>query len=748
MKYLELICVVSAASAMTLEAAAQPGSIDASFAANIQAGGGANSSVYCVATDVSGNVFVGGAFTQFAGLPANRIAKILVDGTLDATFTAAVGLIGNDVKAITVQADGKILIGGNFTSVGGTPRPNIARLNTDGSLDASFTPALNLPVFCLAIQPDGAIVAGGQFFFNPGFTRRGLIRLLPDGTTDASFNPGSGADNTVRAVEIDAAGRIIIAGAFDSFNGAAAGHIAVLAPDGSAFAPFAPTSGLDGPAFALETFDDGRILVGGDFDHFDGTSSPALVCLTYTGVLHPTMITSGFDASSNVSTIHRDLNGLAVAAGNFAAYGGEPRAKILRLLDDGAMDASFVVGSGFAGTVVVALASDPSGRLVAGGTFNGYQGTSQNGLTRIENCLQHVYYPDLDGDGLGDDSAPLVSCSPPSGYVDDHTDCNDGDFVIRGPSTWFEDLDGDGTGNPVATLLSCLEPVGYVLDNTDCDDQDPDRYEGAVCDDGDPTTVFDMLDANCICTGGAIDVAARVFLDGPLVGATMSDGLRAAGLLPLTEPYTLLGFHPGEPGGGEQIAGSVLTITGPDAIVDWVMICLRDDDPPHPRKNIRMALLQRDGDIVDLDGTSPVRFSQLPGPFMLEVRHRNHLGIMSAQAMPQVPTGTLLTMDFTSPATACYGTNARKVVGPVTAMWSGNTRNNGSLAYTGPNNDRDPILLIVGSLTPNNVVPGYLKEDVTLNGTVTYTGAGNDRDRILVNVGSTTPNNVRLEQIP
>jgi hypothetical protein len=73
---------------------------------------------------------------------------------------------------------------------------------------------------------------------------------------------------------------------------------------------------------------------------------------------------------------------------------------------------------------------------------------------------------------------------------------------------------------------------------------------------------------------------------------------------------------------------------------------------------------------------------------------------------------------------------------------------NTSLGYTGASNDRDPILVNVGSTTPNNTVAGYLQADVNMDGRVSYTGGGNDRDPILVNVGSTTPNNLRTEQLP
>lgn len=148
------------------------------------------------------------------GLPANLFAKVFADVTLDAAFTSNLGLSGLSVNACAVQSDGKILLGGNFSAVGSTIQAYLARFNADGTVDASFTPFFNLPVFALLIQPDGAILVGGQFFTNPGSTRRGIMRLLPHGTQDPTFDPGTGANNTVQSLALDASGRILLTGSF------------------------------------------------------------------------------------------------------------------------------------------------------------------------------------------------------------------------------------------------------------------------------------------------------------------------------------------------------------------------------------------------------------------------------------------------------------------------------------------------------------------------------------------------------
>ena len=163
-------------------------------------------------------------------------------------------------------------------------------------------------------------------------------------------------------------------------------------------------------------------------------------------------------------------------------------------------------------------------------------------------------------------------------------------------------------------------------------------------------------------------------------------------------------------------------------------------------KRYRNGCLQRDGDVVDYDGGQAPRMAVPLGNYFVSVKHRNHLGVMSAA--PVAVANGMNPLDFSAPATAVWGTDARILSGGKALLWTGNTNGNTDVRYTGPGNDRDPILTAVGSTTPNNFVPGYLREDCTLDGVVRYTGAGNDRDPILFNVGSTTPNSWRAQQIP
>lgn len=257
---------------------------------------------------------------------------------------------------------------------------------------------------------------------------------------------------------------------------------------------------------------------------------------------------------------------------------------------------------------------------------------------------------------------------------------------------------------------------------------------------------YDISNSDFSISGAAVArLAVRAFIEGAYVPATglMRDDLRVAGLIPSSEPYTAAGFMPA---GSETVVPAVLAVTGNNAIVDWVRVELRDPAAPGSVLHARHALLQRDGDIVDTDGVSAVAFPVSSGSFRVAVRHRNHLGCMTAGNVTLGPSA--VNLDLTLPGTATYGTDARKTVGALRVLWAGNALRDGQLRYLGISNDRDPILTRIGGALPTTVVPGYWIEDTNTDGNVKYTGAGNDRDIILGNVGGTTPTAVKLEQLP
>ena len=215
-----------------------------------------------------------------------------------------------------------------------------------------------------------------------------------------------------------------------------------------------------------------------------------------------------------------------------------------------------------------------------------------------------------------------------------------------------------------------------------------------------PTEVFLALRA---VLGGAYDPATGL----------MRDGLRTLPDLPLTEPYTALGY-PHVNGGGEQVAAALLATTGADAVVDWVVVEFRDALAPATVLHTRCGLLQRDGDVVDATTGGALQVPLAAGAYAIALRHRNHLGVMGAVPVQLGATATQL--DLAQSATPAFGTEARRSIAgafPVEALWAGDVTFDGQVKYTGGANDRDPVLTAIGGTVPTTTttrLPGRGRE--------------------------------------
>lgn len=244
-----------------------------------------------------------------------------------------------------------------------------------------------------------------------------------------------------------------------------------------------------------------------------------------------------------------------------------------------------------------------------------------------------------------------------------------------------------------------------------------------------------------------VRLALKAFLGGPFNTSTqlMNDGLRSGGHIPLVEPYSGLGFTM-LGGSGASIAPGVLATTGSNAIVDWVLVELRDAVNPAQVVATKPALIQRDGDVVDLDGVSALSIAAPADNYRVALRHRNHLGVMTAHA-PALADAPVV-IDLRQGATVLHGTGAQQVLVNAHVLWPGNVVHDAQVKFAGTNNDRDPILLRIGGTVPTNTVPGYWPEDINLDGVVKYVGTGNDRDVILLAIGGTVPTNSIIQQLP
>lgn len=271
-------------------------------------------------------------------------------------------------------------------------------------------------------------------------------------------------------------------------------------------------------------------------------------------------------------------------------------------------------------------------------------------------------------------------------------------------------------------------------------------YAQVEISDGDSTQTCPVVEIN---VGIKMFLDVQLFLEGPLdtVLMLMDDDLRVAGSIPTEEPYTALGFEQAGQGGGEEVLPAVLNVSGNDAIVDWVLVELRDEQNPAEILQTRTALLQRDGDIVELDGINPLYFYVNERPYYLAIRHRNHLACMTFDLVELIANDTIA-IDLTDGSTATFGVNAQISTSGEFALWAGNCSLDDQLNYVGVENDRDEILLRIGGVVPTLIVSGYYQEDANLDGKVKYAGKDNDRDIILRNIGGGQVTNSRQEQLP
>lgn len=149
----------------------------------------ANGTIYAVAIQTDGKIIVGGAFNAYDGISRNGINRINIDGSLDNSFIQGPAA-NNTVHAVALQKDGKIIIGGSFTSYDTVDRNHVARLNIDGTLDETFKSKMgaNDIVYSVAVQANGKIMITGSFTSYDGISRKGIARLNTNGSLDLTFD--------------------------------------------------------------------------------------------------------------------------------------------------------------------------------------------------------------------------------------------------------------------------------------------------------------------------------------------------------------------------------------------------------------------------------------------------------------------------------------------------------------------------------------------------------------------------------
>ncbi|MCX6902364.1 MAG: FG-GAP-like repeat-containing protein [Verrucomicrobia bacterium] len=337
---------------------------------------GANNAVYSLAAQADGKVLVGGMFSTLGGQPCNRIGRLNGDGTVDSGFNPGANV---HVSSFLVQDDGSIVVGGAFTTLGGQPRANIARLNGDGSLDSGFNPGASSTVFALAAQTNGQIVVGGFFTTLGGQPRTNLARLNGDGTVDSGFKPA--ANGTVYSLALQADGKLLLGGVFTAVAGQPRTNIARLNGDGTLDSAFNPGAGNRVCSLVVQA--DGKILVGGYFTNLAGQPCNYLGRLrddgTLDGAFNPGV---GGGSSPYVSSLAMQADGKILVGGAFTNVAGKPHNYLARLNTDGTLDDTFKPD---ADNTVFAVSVQPDGMVLVGGAFTNLAGQPRGNLARLIN---------------------------------------------------------------------------------------------------------------------------------------------------------------------------------------------------------------------------------------------------------------------------------------------------------------------------------------------------------------------------
>lgn len=349
-------------------------------------GVGFDNSVFHVLSLANSNTIACGSFTRFNGRSSGRIARLLADGSFDTTFNPAAIGANNIIKTAVVQSDNKIVIAGSFTNYNGVLANRIARITENGAIDPSFASGTgaNNQIYAIAIQSDGRIIVGGNFTsYNGGSVNR-IMRLFSDGSIDPTFNIGSGVDGIVEAVLIQPDGKIVIGGRFSVFNGNPYNRILRLNVDGSIDLSFVVGSGFDKIVYALAMQSDGKIIVGGTFLNYGNTSAKRITRINPNGSLDVSFATGTGFSNGELRTILVQQDNRLLVGGTFSGtYNGVSVQRMLRLLSTGVHDTTFKVNLN---STLYSICFTPDNKVMIGGNFNSVSGLAKHRVARIKLC--------------------------------------------------------------------------------------------------------------------------------------------------------------------------------------------------------------------------------------------------------------------------------------------------------------------------------------------------------------------------
>jgi uncharacterized delta-60 repeat protein len=315
------------------------GEVDTNFNVSVRRDG---SYAYATAIQPDGKVLVGGLFTTANEAARSGLARFNIDGTVDTSFdvidiSGDLGQ-GGKVNAIALQSDGKVLIGGNFSYVNGVLRRTLARLNADGSLDTTFTnygSNFGGEIYDMKVYPNNQfVIVGGISLNNGNNSRYNVIRFNADGSVDLTFQVDNSYFQT-SAISIEPNGKVMIGGAT---------YFRRVNLDGQTDTSFTPVSVTPGGSYSVGVKTifaqpDGKYLIGGGFNQTNGFTTIYLSRINPDGSVDSTFNYNSFNGFIN--KIESAGQGKVYVGGNFSTINNISKLRLARLNADGTVDTTF-----------------------------------------------------------------------------------------------------------------------------------------------------------------------------------------------------------------------------------------------------------------------------------------------------------------------------------------------------------------------------------------------------------------------
>ena len=346
-------------------------------------GSGADLEVYSLARQPDGKILVGGLFNNFNGVNHSSIIRLNANGTTDNSFQTGSG-ISEAVYAIAVLPGGKILLAGHFSTYNNQTVNGIVRLNMNGSIDNSFNPGTGFggEVLCLIVQASGKVVVGGAFTTYNGQPFANIVRINTDGTADTSFRAGTGFNYPVRSMIQDPNGQIVVGGDFSTYNGVNRLFATRLNPDGTLDPSFNPGTGTNGGINSMVLQPDGKIVVGGGMTQCNNAPCAGVERLNTDGSRDTTFSLPYVAVGGGIiNCVSLQADGKILVSGEFSTYRQDA---LVRIYSNGSIDT--IMQSHFPFTSLVRAYThllQPDGKLILGGHFDTYQGQTHNNILRL-----------------------------------------------------------------------------------------------------------------------------------------------------------------------------------------------------------------------------------------------------------------------------------------------------------------------------------------------------------------------------